>query len=1288
MATNANELAVPGSPGPHGGAPPSGQRNAYVGPQPFPPDRRLYGRDRELLALTNRLMSERLVLLYSPSGAGKTSLIQAKGGLRERMAGEGFHLVPVVRVGLFAGVAAKTGVNRYLLSTLAELTQAGTGPGGSSPEKLAEELRRDGDEQVLAKHLARLTPRAHGEDPAQPFLVFDQFEELLTLDPTDEEAKRHFLRTLGAVLRDRDRWALFAMREDYVPSLDPYLPLLPDRLSATFRLDLLGTRAAATAIREPAGELGVTIEESVVEQVVEQLSLTRVLNPLNGSTQEKPGPFVEPVYLQVVCQMLWTQPRPCLNRITASDLMACRPGGVEGGDGVSAALQVYYERTVERVARESQSKGHREASERANLAWDLSFGSYERRHTEVSERAIRNWFERALISERDLRLPMLLGEEKKYGLEPRILVDLANAYLIRSDRRSGGVWYELAHDRLVAPIRKSNRAWRREKLSPFQQAADVWNESGRKADLLVGGEVLAEGERLPGDPAGLWSNTDAEFLDACRAERGRKEAEATHSLKQARLRWWITCISVVGLILVIVLAIWSEVLRRSAYQAREETERILVAEFWRPIGRQDDPLNGIEVSALTELGSLPKEHDRARVRFVEEALANAANSRRFARRAAAVIQAAVGLNRDLAERVREVSQRRLADEAAGFEVRAAAAQALAELPPGRADLLDKAAKLLLDALGREKDASARLQLALALGEIAKGLPPDEAAQLMRGAFDKEKDASARLQLALALGEMTKGLPKPQRADLPDKAAKLLLDALDREKDAFARSQLAAALGETAKGLPPDRAAQLLLDAFDKEKDGSARLQLALALGETAKGLPPDKAAQLLLDALGRAKDASARLQLALGEMAKGLPEAQRADRLDKAAKLLLDALKEKDAPPLSQLAAALGEMAQELPEPQRADLLDKAARFLLGAFDKEKAASARLQLALALGEMAKGLLPDKAAQLLLDALGKEKDASARSQLAAALEETAKGLPPDKAAQLLRDALGKEKDASARRQLEAAMLPLGAFAKVKDASSARSQLAAALEKMAEGLPEPQKADLLDKVARFSLGAFAKEKDASAGSQLAAWGETAKRLPPDKAAQLLRDALQEEDASVQSQLHTAWMARVEEMAKGLPPGKGAKLDRDASDKKKRWKALRAEALNKAGKLLLDALDKQQDTHSRKRLAEALAKVSTEAGVPKGTGLLFQALAQHPNVESSFLAALEPMATQMKLPEAVDLLKQPLCYGKARQVLLRRVEQLTGQTFPSCWDMVDYLRHHRPDIDLDTPPQRPDE
>ena len=52
-------------------------QNPYVGPRPFQTGETLYGRDREILELLDLLIAERIVLLYSPSGAGKTSLIQA-----------------------------------------------------------------------------------------------------------------------------------------------------------------------------------------------------------------------------------------------------------------------------------------------------------------------------------------------------------------------------------------------------------------------------------------------------------------------------------------------------------------------------------------------------------------------------------------------------------------------------------------------------------------------------------------------------------------------------------------------------------------------------------------------------------------------------------------------------------------------------------------------------------------------------------------------------------------------------------------------------------------------------------------------------------------------------------------------------------------------------------------------------------------------------------------------------------------------------------------------------------
>ena len=52
--------------------------NPYVGARAFRRNNQLFGRDREARDLESLFVAERIVLLHAPSGAGKTSLIQAK----------------------------------------------------------------------------------------------------------------------------------------------------------------------------------------------------------------------------------------------------------------------------------------------------------------------------------------------------------------------------------------------------------------------------------------------------------------------------------------------------------------------------------------------------------------------------------------------------------------------------------------------------------------------------------------------------------------------------------------------------------------------------------------------------------------------------------------------------------------------------------------------------------------------------------------------------------------------------------------------------------------------------------------------------------------------------------------------------------------------------------------------------------------------------------------------------------------------------------------------------------
>jgi len=268
-----------------------GHPNPYPGPRSFRYGERIYGRDREIDQLSDVLIAERIVLFYSPSGAGKTSLLEA--GLRPRLEKRDFEVLPTVRVGYVPppslnGAAVR---NRYLLSTLLSLEED-----RPSDQQLGiSELLDIG----LSDYLDRLD-----HNHRDPCILFDQFEELFTLDPTDQEQKVDFLHEVGIALRDRGRWALFSMREDFIAQLDPYLHLVPTRFSTRYRLDLLGASAAETAIRQPAEEAGVRFSAAAADRLIDDLRRVRVKR--GASVTEELGPYVEPVQLQVVCRQLWS----------------------------------------------------------------------------------------------------------------------------------------------------------------------------------------------------------------------------------------------------------------------------------------------------------------------------------------------------------------------------------------------------------------------------------------------------------------------------------------------------------------------------------------------------------------------------------------------------------------------------------------------------------------------------------------------------------------------------------------------------------------------------------------------------------------------------------------------------------------------------------------------------------------------------------------------------------------------------------------------------------------------
>ena len=471
------------------------QSNPYIGPRAFQLGERIHGREHEANQLMNLIIAERIVLLHSPSGAGKTSLIQA--ALIPRLLKNRFQVLPVVRVNLDSTDprGSSPEYNRYVYSAILSLEEG---------LPLARQAEPAGlDRLSLPDYLAR-RGRPEGALDIQVF-IFDQFEEILTLDPTDLDAKQEFFRQLGDALAAPNRWALFSMREDHVAALDPYRLPIPSRFANTFRLDLLGREAARQAIQQPARQAGVEFEDAAAEKLVDDLRRVRVQQP-DGSVEPQLGPYVEPVQLQVVCHRLWETPRPAQGRITPQDLEAF---GQVDQSLVDQSLREYY---AERVAAVAAATG-------------------------TSERSIREWFSRQLITEQGVRGTVLMGKERSGALETRSIESLVNAYLVRSEKRGGATWFELAHDRLIGPVRADNAAWFKANLSLVQQRADVWDQQDRPESLLLRGQELAQ--------ARLWAaDHQTELLPA---EVDYLAASQEQAIRALRLRRRNQIISVLGI---------------------------------------------------------------------------------------------------------------------------------------------------------------------------------------------------------------------------------------------------------------------------------------------------------------------------------------------------------------------------------------------------------------------------------------------------------------------------------------------------------------------------------------------------------------------------------------------------------------------------------------------------------------------------------------------------------------------------------------------------------------------
>jgi len=481
-------------------------KNPYVGPRAFTESNQttFFGREAEARDLISLVVSEQLVIFSAQSGAGKSSLINARliPSMRER----GFHTLPSGRL---AGEPAESSTaieNIFTFNLLRSIDLR---------QRSVESLAQMSIHEFLQSEKEYVAAEGESEQ-VSTVLVIDQFEEIVTTHLKHWQARSQFFTQLNDALTQNDLlWILLVLREDYVPEIEPYARLLSGRLQARFYMPRMERQAALMAIKEPAKLGERPFADGAAELLADNL---RQLQSQQGVTQEVWGQFVEPVQLQVVCFQLWqaleTQP---LAPITKDNITAL--------GNVDAALSAFYEQTIATAL----------------------LGS------DVTELQLRNWCEEKLITSSHTRGTVHAGSQAFIaGVPTTIIKRLEDLYLLRAERR-GGLWYELVHDRFIEPILQANQQWRLGQ-APLLRDADMWQRNGRLLTHLYKGQRLADA--LESTPLAQAQPLIKAFLEASANEEARQKLEEDQEKARAAktsARRFRTLFLGVGLISSVVL---------------------------------------------------------------------------------------------------------------------------------------------------------------------------------------------------------------------------------------------------------------------------------------------------------------------------------------------------------------------------------------------------------------------------------------------------------------------------------------------------------------------------------------------------------------------------------------------------------------------------------------------------------------------------------------------------------------------------------------------------------------
>ena len=408
----------------------------YPGVKPFlKEDKNLFfGRDSDIAALFKLINVEQLVLLYSKSGLGKSSILNA--GLSPILEATGNYEIINIRFGAWKSENKITPIETLLEKVRIK----------KDDTSFTTQLVGDVEDEQLWHILKSIQVKTHKKNI---LIILDQFEELFTYPETEiTEFKRQLAEVLYVNVPQKFRTAiesktlsnpdainnddlkllyeplniklLMSIRGDKMSLLNSLKDFIPNIYHKTFELTALDATQAEEAILKPAYKRQQDFFSNPFDVTDE--ALDSILNFLTKGGKQK----IESFQLQIICQYIET---------LVIDKKLSLIGKEHLGE-MNDIFENYYDNLIAKLP------------------------------TAEDQKRARIFIEEKLIYEEDKTRLSIYEKQilRDFNVNKALLAELVNSHLIRAEPNTAGLLsYELSHDTLVDPILKA-KAKRVEKI--------------------------------------------------------------------------------------------------------------------------------------------------------------------------------------------------------------------------------------------------------------------------------------------------------------------------------------------------------------------------------------------------------------------------------------------------------------------------------------------------------------------------------------------------------------------------------------------------------------------------------------------------------------------------------------------------------------------------------------------------------------------------------------------------------------------------------------------------------